>query len=115
MLQETSILRTIRQMIGPTASYEVYDTDLIVHINSAFSRLCQNGVGPSTPFKIYDETATWDDFMTDTIMSDDIKQYIYLSVKLVFDPPESSIVLNAYKEQKDMLEWTLRETTRTGY
>ena len=51
-----SILRTIRKRMGPAEDYEYFDTDLIININSAFSRLCQLGVGPSTPFKITGKT-----------------------------------------------------------
>lgn len=120
-----SILLTIRKMIGPSASYDVFDTDLIVHINTAFSRLCQLGVGPKTPFKIVDATATWDDFVNsdaegfygrsaaDAIA--DITQYIYLKTRMIFDPPASATVANAYQAQIDTLEWTLKETARFGY
>lgn len=120
-----SILMTIRQMIGPSASYDVFDTDLIIHINTAFSRLCQLGVGPKTPFKIADDTATWDDFInSDTEgfydrsaedMIADISQYIYLKTRMIFDPPASSSVANAFQAQIDTLEWTLKETARYGY
>ena len=50
-----SILKTIRKMVGPAEDYTYFDTDLIININSAFSRLCQLGVGPSEPFKITGE------------------------------------------------------------
>lgn len=109
-----SILLTIRQMIGPSASYSVFDTDLIVNINSAFSRLCQLGVGPSEPFAITGEDETWDEFITNSYQQE-IKQYVYLKTKLVFDPPASSTVLNAYEKQIEMLEWTLKEVARFGY
>ena len=110
-----SILQTIRQMIGPSASYDVFDTDLIIGINAAFSRLCQLGVGPSTPFKIYDDTATWDDFMPDAEMPDEVKQYVYLKTRMIFDTPASGTVANAFKEQIDILEWTMKEVARFGY
>lgn len=110
-----SILQTVRQMIGPSASYDVFDTDLIIGINAAFSRLCQLGVGPSTPFKIYDDTAVWDDFMPDEEMPDEVKQYVYLKTRMIFDTPASGTVANAFKEQIDMLEWTMKEVARFGY
>lgn len=112
---EESILITIRNMIGPSASYDVFDTDLIVNINAAFSRLCQLGVGPKTPFKIEDEMAVWSDFMTDDGLLADVKQYIYLKTRMIFDTPASGTVANAFKEQIDMLEWTLKEVARFGY
>lgn len=115
---ENSILKTIRNMIGPSASYEVFDVDLIIHINSAFSRLCQLGVGPLKPFRIHSEEEQWSDFMAGCSSAgviDDVKEYIFISVRLIFDPPESSMVMNAYKERLDMLEWTMKEVARHGY
>lgn len=114
---EESILITIRQMIGPSASYDVFDLDLIININAAFSRLCQLGVGPLTPFKIQDDTATWADFWDglEGEMPDEVKQYIYLKTRMIFDTPASGTVANAFKEQIDMLEWTLKEVARFGY
>ena len=112
--EEPSILKTIRKMIGPSASYEVFDTDLIIDINTAFSRLSQLGVGPRPPFKIHGETETWTDFMAED-MPEEVKQYVYLKTKIIFDTPSSSIVLNAMQEQINELEWTLKEVSEIGY
>ena len=109
-----SILKTIRRMMGPDEDYEYFDQDLIIHINAAFSRLCQIGVGPETPFRITGTEEIWDMFM-DAGYQEEIKQYVYLSVKLIFDPPASASVMNAYKEQIEKLEWLLREVARFGY
>lgn len=109
-----SILTTIRKMIGPSVSYDVFDTDLIVHINTAFSRLCQLGVGPVAPFKITGADETWSDFSA-TDYQEEVKQYIYLKTKMIFDPPASSTVLKAYEDQIEELEWTLKEVAHFGY
>lgn len=109
-----SILKTIRKMMGPDENYEYFDQDLIIHINSAFSRLCQLGVGPEVPFRIHGIDETWDEFIDDGYQ-EDVKQYVYLSVKNVFDPPSSTAVMNAYKERIEELEWLLREVARFGY
>lgn len=109
-----SILKTIRKMIGPDENYEYFDTELIIHINAAFSRLCQIGVGPELPFKITGESECWTDFIADGYQ-EEVKQYIFLCVKNIFDPPASASVMNAYKEQIDKLEWLLEETSRFGY
>ena len=114
MAEQTSILKTIRRMIGPSEDYEYFDTDLIIHINSAFSRLCQLGVGPEIPFRITGEEEEWTDFMDDGFQ-EEIKQYVYLKTKLIFDPPSNGSVVSAYNEQIDMLEWTLKEVGRFGY
>ncbi len=109
-----SILKTMRKLIGPSEDYIYFDSELIMNINSAFSRLCQLGVGPETPFRITGESETWSDFM-DGGYQEEIKQYVFLKVKLIFDPPSSSTVINVYKEQLDMLEWTLKEVAQFGY
>ena len=113
-MPEQSILKTIRRMIGPDEDYEYFDTELIIHINSAFSRLCELGVGPENPFYITGTEEVWSDFM-DAGDEERVKQYVYLSVKIIFDPPSSSAVMSAYKEQIEKLEWLLKETAVTGY
>lgn len=115
MEDKQSILESIRRMIGPSDTYNVFDADLIIHINAAFSRLCQLGVGPETPFRITDDTQTWDEFIQDEGYQEEVKQYVYLKVKMIFDPPASSTIVQIYKEQIDMLEWTLKEVARFGY
>lgn len=114
MCDKQSILKTIRRMMGPDEDYEYFDTDLIIHINSAFARLCELGVGPEQPFYITGTEETWDEF-ADPVFCERVKQYVYLSVKNIFDPPSSSSVMNAYKEQIEKLEWLLKETALTGY
>lgn len=114
MAEDKSILKTIRRMMGPSEDYDYFDMELIIHINAAFSRLCQLGVGPETPFRISGLEEEWTDFIGEGFQ-EEVKQYIYLSVKNIFDPPASSSVMNAYKEQIDKLEWLLRETAHFGY
>ena len=109
-----SILRTIRKMIGPAEDYSYFDTDLIININSAFSRLCQLGVGPEIPFRIAGEDEVWSDFMDDGYQ-EEIKQYVYLKTKLVFDPPANGTVVNLYQQEVEKLEWLLKEVVRDGY
>lgn len=109
-----SILKTIRKMIGPAEDYTYFDTDLIININSAFSRLCQLGVGPSTPFRITGEDETWTDFMSEGYQ-EEIKQYVYMKTKLIFDPPASGTVVNLYQQELEKLEWLFKEVARDGY
>lgn len=109
-----SILKTIRKTIGPAEDYNYFDTDLIININSAFSRLCQLGVGPSEPFKITGEDETWSDFL-DAGYLEEIKTYISLKTKLIFDPPASGTVVNLYQQEIEKLEWLLKEVARDGY
>ena len=84
---------------------------MIIHINSAFSILSQLGVGPAEGFEIKDSTAVWTEFVDDDATFNLVKSYIYLKVKLVFDPPLSSAVLECYKEQISEYEWRLNAAT----
>ena len=109
-----SILNTIKKLLGPTEVYDHLDTDMIVHINSAFSSLTQLGVGPQDGFFIKDETDLWTDFIQDDKRLEFVKTYIYLKVKLVFDPPLSSSVLDAMNRQINELEWRLNVAVDSG-
>lgn len=106
---EESILYTIKKMLGLQANYNVFDTDIITFINSALMTLQQIGVGPNGGFAITDEYALWSDFVPGNIMMEGVKTYVYLSVKLLFDPPGNSVVTESMKSLKEELEWRLRE------
>lgn len=101
-----SILNTIKTMIGPSASYNEFDTDLITHINTSFFRLYQLKIGPDKPFMIEDDSATWQDFIDDGRL-EAVKTYIYLKARLYFDPPTNSSLLSAINEQIKELEWVM--------
>lgn len=109
-----SILTSIKKLLGITEDYDHFDADIIMHINSVFTILTQLGVGPSEGFRIEDDTATWDDFIsTDLIVYDSVKTYIYLQVKLLFDPPQSGTVLESYNRRISELEWRLNVTAES--
>lgn len=102
-----SILKTIKKLLGISDEETHFDTDIIMHINSVFSILHQLGVGPDKSFSIQDDTATWDDFIEDDNNFNDVRTYIYLKVRLLFDPPASSSVMSAMERQISELEWRL--------
>lgn len=105
-----SILISIKKLLGITEEYTHFDADILMHINMAFMVLYQLGVGPSTPFSISDASATWSDFLGDSLDLAGVKTYIYQKVKLVFDPPQSSAAITALKESIAELEWRLNVT-----
>lgn len=111
---EESILNTIKKMLGPDSSYEVFDTDIIVHINSAFSTLAQIGVGPKHGFRITGPEETWGQYLGESIDLDSVKTYIYMKVKMVFDPPTNSFVQKAMEESCKEIEWRLNVATDPG-
>ena len=115
MAEQTSILKTIRGMLGPDEDYEHFDSQIIPHINAAFSRLCRLGVGPEKPFKITGIEEEWIDFMEDGYQ-EEIKEYIFLKVKTVFDTSTiNSSVLSAYNDRIKELEWELNDVGEVGY
>ena len=80
---------------------------IIVLINSAMMTLTQLGIGPADGFSITDFTTNWSDFLVNDVKLEAVKNYIYLKVRVTFDPPASGSVLEAYKKQIEELEWRL--------
>lgn len=105
---EESILATISKMLGIQVSESYFDDDILIHINSAFNKLFQLGVGPKDkPFRITSDTETWEDFYGEISNYEDVKTYVYLYVRLIFDPPTSSFVLNSIQALMTELEWRM--------
>ena len=104
---ETSILNSIKKMLGVAEDYTEFDEDIITHINSVFLNLTQLGVGPEEGFMIEDDTAVWEDFINNSIQLQAVKTYVYLKVKLLFDPPLSSSVTESINRMIAELEWRL--------
>ena len=105
-----SILNSIKQMLNVNVDDTNFDIDIIIHINSVFSTLKQLGVGPEEKFRIIDDKPIWSDFTGEDYDYDDVKTYVYLKVKKIFDPPTSSVVMKAMDEEIDELEWRLNVT-----
>lgn len=102
-----SILTSIKKLLGIAEDYKEFDTDIIIHINTAFSKLNQLGVGPEEGFSIKDKTSVWTEFLADAKNLESVKTYVYLIVRLVFDPPQSSAVMTSMENTIDQLEWRL--------
>lgn len=102
-----SILTSIKKLLGITEEYEHFDQDLIIHINSVLSILTQLGVGPSDGFSISDKTATWNDFIADDTQLEQIKSYVYMKVRLLFDPPLSTAVSESINRMISELEYRI--------
>lgn len=104
---DESILITIKKMLGLDDEYQPFDADVIVLINSALMTLTQLGVGPKNGYAITDYNSKWSDFLVNDVKLEAVKNYVYLKVRVTFDPPTSSSVLEAYKQQLNELEWRL--------
>ena len=101
------ILESVKKVLGIAPEYLVFDQDVVMHINSAFSVLHQLGVGPDEPFMIEDETATWTEFLGTERGVNSVKSYVYLRVRLLFDPPATSFALGAMEKQIEELGWRI--------
>lgn len=110
-----SILQSIKKTLNLQADYEAFDQDVLLHINSVFSTLNQLGVGPASGFMIEDGEKTWEDFLGQDPRLNHVKTYVYLRVRLLFDPPTTGFHVSAMKEQITELEFRLnvqREDTQ---
>ena len=113
-----SILNTTKKLLGITEENTEFDLDIILHINSVFTILTQLGVGPSSGFSIHDDSSTWNDFMSETENGEKVeavKNYMALKVRLMFDPPTSSTVLQSVNNMVSELEWRLNVLCDTTY
>ena len=110
-----SILTSIKKLLGIAEEYEHFDNDIIMHINSVFMILTQLGVGPSKGFMITDSSASWDDFLPEGGEKlQAVKTYMYMKVRLMFDPPTSSAVMESMNRMINELEWRLNAAVDPG-
>lgn len=109
---EDSILLSIKKLLGmDPIEFTQYDIDLIIHINTIIEFLNQLGVDIPEGFKINDENTLWSDYLNKpeyNDIKDSIKNYIYLRVRLVFDPSTNSSLLNSINDTIKELEWRIR-------
>ncbi len=102
-----SILTSTKKILGIEEDYTAYDVDILMHINSVFSTLNQLGIGPVDGYSIEDATPTWDAFLGSDLRLNSVKQYVYLRVRLLFDPPATSYLVDSFQQQVRELEWRL--------
>lgn len=106
-----SILTSIKKLLGIAEDYTQFDVDLIIHINTALSILGQIGVGDEKRYSVVDKSTTWDTLIGYESKLDMVKTYVYLKVKLLFDPPQSSAVMEAINRTISELEWRILVAT----
>lgn len=110
---ESSILTSTKKILGIAQAYTAFDLDIITHINSTFATLSQLGVGPVDGFMIEDAGAVWDDYDVPQNQLNLIKTYMFLKVRILFDPPGTSFLVEALNNQLREHEWRL-STFREG-
>ena len=108
-----SILISVKKMLGIAEEYDHFDPDIIMHINSVFMVLTQLGVGPPEGFMIEGEDALWSDYIGDNRLIESVKTYVAMRVRLIFDPPQSSAVIESMNRIISELEWRLNISVET--
>lgn len=111
---EDSILISTKKILGLAEDYTVFDLDVLTHINSVFTTLTQLAVGPPGGFFVEDETGLWSDFITPEMNLNAVKTYVYLRVRLLFDPPTTAYLVTATENQIKELEWRLNVQADPG-
>jgi len=104
---EESILKSTKKILNLADDYTPFDLDIITHINAAFSVLDQLGIGPEGGFSIVDDTTLWSEYTAPANQLHLVKTYVYLKVRLVFDPPATSFLIEAMNKQIAEYEWRL--------
>lgn len=107
IIMDPSILKTIKKMLGISDDDSSFDNDVVTFINTVFMTLNQLGVGPVDTFHISGETELWTSFLDDFNFLETVKTYIYLKVKLLFDPPASQVASDAMERKATELEYRL--------
>jgi len=102
-----SILNSTKQILGQGADDHGFDVDIVMHINSVFSILNQLGIGPVEGLFITDATTEWSAFLADDVLLNATKTYVYLRVRMLFDPPTTSYHITAMEKQIAEIEWRL--------
>ena len=111
---EDSILLTIKKQLGIADEDDGFDTDVIIAINTVFGILTQLGAGPKEGYSIEDATATWSDYLRDNVLLEMVKSYMYLKVKMIFDPPSGSSK-SSYEDLIRELESRINYTVDPGW
>lgn len=102
-----SILTSTKKMLGIEETDTAFDVDIITHINSIFSILNQLGIGPAAGFMIEDKEPVWSEFLADDLRLNSVKTYMYLRVRILFDPPATSFLVTSLNERVQELEWRI--------
>jgi hypothetical protein len=102
-----SILDSVKHVLNLAEDYTPFDQGIIMHINSVLSTLNQLGIGPDGGFMIDDKEAVWSDFLEGNLLLNNVKTYMYLRVRMLFDPPTIGYLVTSMEKQIEQLEWRI--------
>ena len=104
---DDSILNSTKKLLGIAEDYDAFDTDIVMHINSVFNTLSQLGLHPTDGFAIEDDSSVWSDYIDNQKLYNSVKTYMYLKVRLLFDPPTTSFAIESFAKQIQEYEWRI--------
>lgn len=113
-INPNSILQSVRKVMCGSEFANEFDTDLIMHINTVFNILTQLGAGPKNGFAITGDTEVWSAFTSNNVLLNSVKSYVYLKVRLMFDPPANQSLISSMENYIHELEWRINVTVDRG-
>lgn len=108
-----SILGTIKTALAISLDETSFDAELCIHINSVINALAQIGIGPKTGFLVTGSVQSWDDYIQNDLTKQMVKSYMFMKIKVLFDPPQSGATMEAYNKQIAEYEWRLQTQKET--
>jgi len=103
----SSILDDVKLALGLLPDDTSFDSTIIMHINSVFSMLYSaTGVGGPAGYFITGKANTWDELFEDDRLNS-IKSYVFVRVKVLFDPHIIGAVLAAHERQFQEMEFRI--------
>ena len=103
-----AILTDVKKHIGGISEDNTdFDSDILMFVNGAFSKITRVGGGPEIGFRVSESTA-WEDFTTDPRLLSAVENYVTADVKLSFDSSTlPSFVITSLEKQRDEYLWTI--------
>lgn len=114
-IRDESILASVKKLLNIEEDDMSFDTDIGILINNEFMTLHQLGIGPDEGFAIEDASTKWFDFSTDKTLINTVKTFVFMKVRMIFDPPASSVVAESYNSRIRELEWRLNVQAERNY
>lgn len=107
VLANHGILSDVKDRLGLEQDYTPFDKQLCLHINTALSIMVQLGVchAGATRVQVVDNTVKWGDVLNNQQELFMAKEYLFTKVKLLFDPPTNSFLMNALEKQCQEFEF----------
>lgn len=106
-IESPSILVSTKAALGITPEQHAFDSMVVMHINSVLSTLEQLGVGPAGGLMVTSEAQTWSDLIGADNRLNMAKSYMYMRVRMMYDPPDIGFVITAMKDEIKEMEWRL--------